>query len=131
MNPDGAFAAAQLYSGTTTGRPGLEFAICDNGIGVLEHLRTNPKYASVSSSSDAIRLAFEPGVTGTADARGMGLSNVLRLASRAGRTSLVFASGDAAVHHRAFTERLTSIETALPDVVDGTWVWLRVHLPKA
>jgi hypothetical protein len=129
VSPAGAFAAAQYYSGLSTGRPGLEFAICDSGVGVLDHLRRNTRYSDVTSAMDALRLAFEPGVTGTADYRGMGLSDVLSLVERAGRASLVFASGDAAVHHRMARDGLKTNESALADPIDGTWVWLRVHLP--
>jgi hypothetical protein len=40
----GAFMAAQAYTGRVSGRRGLEFAVCDTGIGVLAHLRRNPAH---------------------------------------------------------------------------------------
>ncbi len=45
LSQRGAFIAAQLYTGTTTAGPRLEFAVCDTGIGILKHLRQNPQYA--------------------------------------------------------------------------------------
>jgi hypothetical protein len=126
----GAFAAAQYYSGMSTGRPGLELAICDSGVGVLEHLQRNPKHIDLASSAEALRLAFRRGVSGTRDDRGIGLPEVLRLVSNSDGTSLVFASGDAGVHYRGAGGGVTVVESMLHDEILGTWVWLRVHLSK-
>ena len=47
----GAFIAAQTYTGTTTEGPRLEMAICDTGVGVLKHLRRNPKYSHLTGTA--------------------------------------------------------------------------------
>lgn len=44
-SPVGVFAAAQAYTGETSGRRGLELAVADAGVGILSHLRQNPTYA--------------------------------------------------------------------------------------
>lgn len=46
------------------GRPGqFEIAVVDGGIGVLQSLRENPIYASISDAGDALRLALTNGVS--------------------------------------------------------------------
>jgi hypothetical protein len=125
----GAFAAAQLYTGKTSHRPGLELAVCDAGIGVLEHLRRNPKHHRLRTSSAALRLALRPGVSGTADRRGYGLHDVLDRIGRLGMSGLILASGDAALHRRTAGPDALTHETALTSPIEGTWAWLRVRLP--
>jgi hypothetical protein len=66
----GAFVSAQTYTGTTSGRRGFEFAVCDTGIGVLTHLRGNPKYVDVPDARSALACALQPGVTGTSEPAG-------------------------------------------------------------
>lgn len=45
----------------------FEFVIADHGIGVLESLRSNPRYASLSDSGTALTHALEQGVSRYAD----------------------------------------------------------------
>lgn len=128
-SPIGVFAVAQAYSGETSGRRGLEVAVVDAGIGILEHLRRNAKYARLRRDETAIRYALQPGVSGTRDQRGYGFSDVLDEVRRAGLGRLVVRSGDGTgrvtVHHARERRDFARGETAVP----GTWVWLRVRIP--
>jgi hypothetical protein len=76
----------------------LAFAVADLGIGVLNSLRSNPKFARLDTSIEALSVALQPGasrVEGTH--RGYGFSSVLRgladlwgtLRLRSGEASLV------------------------------------------
>lgn len=123
----GAFASAQVYSGATTGRPGLEFAICDTGVGILAHLRRNPQYQRLPDAHRALECALRPGVTGTGDKRGYGLHDVFRIA-RHGRARLMLRSGDgiASVVVRQPDHGRPRYAT-VTDPITGTWAWLRVH----
>jgi hypothetical protein len=125
----GAFVAAQTYTGTTSRRPGLEVAICDSGVGVLNHLRRNPSYARFRRPVTAVRYALQPGVTGTVENRGHGLPDALRRAGRDGLAQLVLRSDDALaeveVYGATYRER---IRRSSPSI-DGTWAWIRVNLP--
>ena len=91
---EGAFVAAQVYSGATSGRRGLEVAICDTGVGVLAHLRRNPKHADIPDSADALKQAFIPGVSGTTEDRGNGLSDLLSFLQFGGLARVHLRSGD-------------------------------------
>ncbi len=131
-HPGVAFASAQYYSGTTSGRHGLEVAICDNGIGVLRHLRRNERYARISTSKAALSAALREGVSGVVEEpeRGFGLFDVVRIVGSLDLASLVLASGDASLFKRRRNERFVTDEKALITPIDGTWAWLRVRLPK-
>lgn len=125
----GAFLAAQAYTGATTGRPGFEFAVCDTGIGIREHLRSNPKFRKIPDATSAIACALQPGVTGTGEQRGYGLSDLLRVTSDGGTGRLVLRSEDgiASVVLRR-DQRRRAITTATP-AISGTWAWLRSQFP--
>ena len=126
---EGAFVAAQVYSGATSGRRGLEVAICDTGIGVLAHLRRNPLHAGIPDSADALKRAFTPGVSGTSEDRGNGLSDLLSSLQFGGLARLHLRSGDglatATVGRRRRVEH--SHRTVTP--IRGTWAWLRIRIP--
>jgi len=125
----GAFAAAQAYTGQTTGRRGVEFAICDTGIGVLEHLRRNPRYRDLQDERTALIRAMQRGVTGTDDERGNGLADLFKVTEGAGYTRLVLRSGRglASVVARQHDQRRHVVDAA--DEITGTWAWLRVRYP--
>jgi hypothetical protein len=125
----GAFAAAQSYTGRTSKRRGLEFAICDTGIGILEHLRMNPAYRGLQDDQDALAHALRPGVTGTGDKRGNGLADLFNVTDNAGYSLLVLRSGTglASVAARQHDRRRAYAATA--DEITGTWAWLRVRDP--
>jgi hypothetical protein len=125
----GVFAAAQAYSGETSGRRGLELAVVDGGIGILGHLSRNPRYARFRQSVTAIRYALTPGVTGTTDHRGYGFSDVLREVARAGKGRLVVRSGDGIGRVTVQGVRETRDFARCPVTIPGTWVWLRVRIP--
>lgn len=82
-----------------------EMIIADQGMGVLESLRSNPHYAHLKSDAEALRLAIQPGVSRHAEhsLRGYGFKNMftglLNLNSR-----LRFRSGTGAVSIDGFSD---------------------------
>jgi hypothetical protein len=130
--PGAVITAAQYYSGKTSGRGGLEVAICDTGVGVLRHLRRNPRFARITTSTAALRVAFQAGASGVAEDkdRGFGLADVLQLVGRLDLASLILASGDCALFKRWNGRLLLTQETRLITPIEGTWAWLRVRLPR-
>jgi hypothetical protein len=128
-SPSGAFMAAQAYSGRASGRPGLEFAVCDTGIGVLAHLRRNPAHRHLFDDRRALVEALRPGVTGTDEPRGNGLPDLLNVTNNTGIARFVLRSGTGianVVAHRA--GQVITPATSAPRV-PGTWAWLRVRYP--
>jgi hypothetical protein len=128
-SPVGAFIAAQVYTGATSGRRGFEVAICDTGIGVLAHLRRNPAHAAITDAASALACALQPGVTGTTEDRGNGLSDLLTGLEFGGlaRFHLRSGAGLATVTVRSRRRAERSHSTTTP--VHGTWAWLRIRIP--
>lgn len=128
-SPIGAYVAAQTYTGETSGRRGLELAVVDGGIGILDHLRRNPKYRRLRYAATAIRQAVLPGVTGTTERRGYGFSDILDEVADAGLGRLVLRSGDGigriTVRHNSRQQVFGSCTVP----ITGTWAWLRVRVP--
>ena len=128
----GAFMAAQLHTGTTTDGPRLEFAVCDTGIGVMEHLRINPKYAHYTRDERAIAMAMKAGVTGIRDdERGNGLSDVIEHTRKFGEVVFQIRSGkgEVRVHGSPHDHRESLFDR--PDQTAGTWAWLTHRLRTA
>ncbi|QWC86569.1 hypothetical protein KLP28_07835 [Nocardioidaceae bacterium] len=124
----GAFMAAQLHRGATTGGPRLEFAVCDTGMGVMEHLRLNPKYAHYTLDKHAIAKATEAGVTGVPDdERGNGLYDVIK-ARQVGEVSLQIRSGRGEVRIQGSPTSQQQTLHDRPDQTAGTWAWLTHRL---
>lgn len=123
----GAFMAAQAYTGKASGRPGLEFAVCDTGIGVLAHLRRNPTYRHLSSDHGALAEALRPGVTGTDEPRGNGLPDLLQVTRGSGIARLVLRSGAGIANVVAHHDGQVITPTKSAPRVSGTWAWLRVR----
>ena len=124
----GAFLAVQAYSGETSGRAGVEAAVSDVGVGVLAHLRGNPEHRTLGSSEEALRQAVREKVTGTVEARGYGLSDAVKGASRCGAAQLILWSGDAVAC--ASTEGDDVHWSFQPGTsIAGTWAWLRAWVP--
>ncbi len=127
----GAFVAAQLYSGSTTVTPRLEFAVCDTGIGVMTHLRRNPKYAHFTRDELAIAKAMDQGVSGTTgDRRGNGLSDAVEHTRHVGQVDLRIRSGRGEVTVTGSPTASKQIEGCRPDQTSGTWAWLAHSLPR-
>ncbi|PWN02570.1 hypothetical protein DJ010_12710 [Nocardioides silvaticus] len=124
----GAFMAAQLHTGTTTDGPRLEFAVCDTGMGIMEHLRRNPKYAFYTQDKHAIARATRAGVTGVTgvpdDKRGNGLYDVIKDTRRVGEVSLRIRSGKGEVRIHGATNSQRQTLHDRPDQTAGTWAWL-------
>jgi hypothetical protein len=128
----GAFMAAQLHTGTTTDGSRLEFAVCDTGVGVMEHLRTNPKYAHYKQDKHAIAKAMEPGVSGIrGDKRGNGLSDVIEHTRRFGEVDVQIRSGKGEVRVHGSPQKHSESLFDRPDQTSGTWAWLTHRLRSA
>jgi hypothetical protein len=125
----GVYVAAQTYTGVTSRQPGLEFAVCDAGDGVLAHLRGNPPYARFRHPATALRYALQPGVTGTRDRRGYGLPDTVNQAGRNGLAHLALRTDDAlariTVRRARWRQQIDTSRTP----VGGTWAWMRVNTP--
>lgn len=122
----GAFVAAQLYSGTTSESSRLEFAVCDTGIGIMNHLRRNAEHAHFTRDELAIAKALKPGVSGIgADGRGNGLSDAVEHSRRYGTVNLQIRSGKGEVRVSG-TQQSATISQPLSrqDQTAGTWAWL-------
>jgi hypothetical protein len=128
QSPLGGFVSAQAYTGATSRRPGFEFAVCDTGVGILDHLRGNPSYAGIPDVLSALARAIQPGVTGTDEQRGNGLADLLKI-TQGGVGRLVLRSGDgiASIALRHGQRRDAFADSSL--TITGTWAWLRVRFP--
>lgn len=75
----------------------FEFVVADQGMGALASLRSNPAFAELANSRDALPRVLQTGCTSTGDPeRGRGFDDLFRgLANHNGL--LRFRSGDAAV----------------------------------
>ena len=121
--------SAQLHTGTTTDGPRLEFAVCDTGIGVLRHLRQNPRYAHYTHDKHAIARATKAGVSGVRDDdRGNGLSDLIEDARQVGAVTLHIRSGKGEVRVLGTSVECRRVLTDLPDETVGTWAWLTHRL---
>jgi hypothetical protein len=127
----GAFIAAQVHVGRTSGLSRLEFAVCDTGVGIMNHLRRNPTYQYLTRDEVAIDKAIQAGVSGVTSAmRGNGLSDVVSDTRRYGRVNFQIRSGRGEVRVAGTPENYkTSMRDRL-DQTSGTWAWLTHCLPN-
>lgn len=125
QSASGAFGAAQVYSGATTGRPGIEISVSDPGQGILASLRSNPHFVTLEDCSGAIRASLQPGVTGDVDGadgpgHGNGLPRIVdQLRNHRGRLVLRSGTAIARVGSR-------QVVAGVPVSVPGTWAWMRL-----
>lgn len=125
----GAFTAAQLYTGASSGRPGFEFAVCDAGEGVYENLRATVRYQDLDNDCAALENALQNGVSGAAaPGHGYGLGDLGNDATRDGSGRLMLRSGGAIASLVLRTRRPIAARTVATPI-DGTWAWLRVRVP--
>jgi len=129
QSPVGAFGAAQVYSGATSGQPGIEISVADPGRGILASLRNNPEFADLEDEAAAIRASLRKGVSGNpaedqADAagRGNGLPHIVRQLHRH-QGVFVLRSGAAVARVRTRSRSVDRSATATP----GTWAWIRLN----
>lgn len=128
----GAFTAAQLHAGPTGVTSRFEFAVCDAGIGVMNHLRRNPAWDHLRRDELAIAKALEAGVSGiTTAGRGYGLTDAIKdgrahgtvvLQIRSGSGDVTVVGTPAAAHARQLRSRV--------DQTSGTWAWLTHRLQR-
>jgi hypothetical protein len=127
----GCFFAAQHYTGETTHRPRVEFAIADAGVGILDHLRRNRRFKNLEFSDRAILKALKRKVSGADDpegTRGNGLPDILDAGAKGGGRLLMrsgngvarvdFGSGDPPKAHRS------------GHPTPGTWALVQLDLPR-
>lgn len=126
---EGAFVAAQVYTGATSGRRGFEVAICDTGVGVLTHLRRNPAHVDLPDAASALACAFQPGVSGTIDKRGNGLNDLLSQLEFGGLARFHLRSGDGLATVTVRGRRRVKHAHRTTTLVKGTWAWLRIRIP--
>ncbi|MFC3897976.1 hypothetical protein ACFOWZ_41470 [Lentzea rhizosphaerae] len=127
---EGAFIAAQTYTGATTKQPRLELAVCDNGVGVLRHLRQNPAHQHLNADVHALEEALRNGVTGTSDTRGNGLGDLIDGARKHGTIRFHVRSGAGEITVTADGQRRKVSPGSRPDQTNGTWAWLSHELPQ-
>jgi hypothetical protein len=128
QSPLGAFMSAQAYTGATSRRPGFEFAVCDTGMGIFDHLRGNPSHAGIPDVLSALAYAIQPGVTGTDEQRGNGLADLLKITQGGvGRLVLRSGNGIASIALRHGQRRDAFADSSL--TISGTWAWLRARFP--
>ena len=119
----GAFVAAQTYSN----RREIELAVTDAGIGILAHLKRNPRFRRFTNHETAIKWALKERVSGEGGDRGNGLPDLLRTAAKQGGRLVLrsgFGMGDVRVGQQAY-ERFSTEHFEIP----GTYAWLKAKLP--
>lgn len=123
--------AVQLHTGRTTGSARLEFAVCDTGIGIMNHLRQNPHYDYLVRDELAIAKAMEAGVSGVAAGqRGNGLSDAISDTRKFGRVEFQIRSGRGEVRVAGTPDSHETFASHRVDQTSGTWAWLTHHLPS-
>jgi hypothetical protein len=130
-NSSGSFVAAQIYTGQTTGSPRLELAVCDNGIGVLAHLRRNPSMTYLQTDTQALSVALQRGTSGVEDRRGNGLPDLVEKASEFGEIVLHLRSGAGEVTIRSGSPSPAVAVRPRVDQTEGTWAWLTHEVSDA
>lgn len=128
----GAYLALQSHAGTVDAAPRLEFALCDTGIGVLQHLRTNSAYAYLTNDDQALRMALKRGVSGAGYGRGNGLTDLVEHTFRQGRLRFELRSGTAQLCVSGPPTAPTIGTSPRIDRTNGTWAWLthEIHSRK-
>lgn len=101
-------ACGQAYRDTNQ----IRICVGDAGIGIPTHLRQNPLYQNISSSSEALKKALEEGVTGTLPQpfpknSGVGLTTLRKIAIGSGGM-LRIISLDAMLETRSLNEPRTT-----------------------
>ncbi|MFG1926856.1 hypothetical protein [Cryptosporangium sp. NPDC048952] len=125
----GAFTAAQLYTGASSGLPGFEFAVCDAGMSIFESLRASVHHQDLEDDRAALEHALQNGVSSTpSPGRGHGLGDLGDQVTREGGGRMLLRSGSAVASVVLRARRLvTARPVATP--TNGTWAWLRVRVP--
>lgn len=124
----GSFVAVQAYTGQSGGGARLEMAVCDTGVGVLNHLRRNPRHEHLRTDGAALRQAVLMGVSGVSDDRGNGLHDLTEFSRRHGTTRLQIRSGDAEIMVLGTPQGVQRQVRPRIDRTPGTWAWLIHHL---
>jgi anti-sigma regulatory factor (Ser/Thr protein kinase) len=84
----------------------FEVVVCDQGVGVLQSLRSNPKYADLSSEAEALKFALQPGVSRLSNqgSRGLGFDRMFNGLLNM-NTALRFRSGSGIVTIESLQDR--------------------------
>ena len=129
VSATGAFVAAQTYTGGTTEGPRMEFAICDTGIGVLNHLRQNAAYNYLTRDEVALSKAIKAGVSGIGADRGNGLSDLIDDTRHHGQLQFEMRSGRGEIKVVGSPASSSKTSNDRPDQTPGTWAWLAHWIP--
>jgi hypothetical protein len=125
----GTFTAAQLYTGTSSGHPGFEFAVCDTGMGIFENLRASVHHQDLRDDRDALERALQDRASGTSlPGHGYGLGDLGDHATREGGGRLMIRSGSA-IASVVLRRRRSVLSRTVATPIGGTWAWLRVRVP--
>ena len=121
-----AYGAMQVYR--NGGRPFLEFAIADHGVGLLRSLQRNAAHRDVADDEAAIRRALEPGASGLDDqTHGTGLYHLGEIAFAYGGTFQI-RTGTVAAYYRGDLRRgWMSHGAPMP----GVQITLKLNRPPA
>jgi hypothetical protein len=119
-----AAGAGFVVFGSRTGS--FEFAVADDGIGVLASLRSNPEYAYLTDEGDALQCALTDGESrfGRAAKRGTGFSTLFRSLVNM-NASLRFRSGDHALSMHGTSPTLVNAHVARKPRAPGFMVSVR------
>lgn len=123
--PESGLAAFKASDGD------LELVVCDQGIGVLESLRTTPEQAGLTDHGDALRLALTEGVSrfGSDANRGKGFRPLfVGLANIWG--SLRFRSGDHALTIDGQSPSLIAARCAQKAPIPGFFASVQCRVAK-
>lgn len=110
----------------------FEFAVADQGVGILASLKTNPEHAGVRDHGEALQHALTDGVSrfGRSSNRGTGFSQLFKgLATLNG--SLRFRSGNHALSIEGKNPSLVNALTAMKPSVPGFLVCVACRIPPA
>lgn len=121
----GCYVCAQMYRNAHQ----IRVCITDFGIGILGSLRNNPKYAGLTESSQAIKLAVEEGVTSRPS--GVGGKGLYTLQSflKVNRGRMVVISGDAKILWDFWKGKQPS-ENIMDIPFEGTIVAMRIRTDR-
>lgn len=88
----------------------LEFVASDRGIGALQSLRSNPDYAHITDSGEALQLAISEGVSRLGHGNGFGFRNLfVGLANLNGNLRFRSGSSSLEIHGRSPSPQNTSV----------------------
>lgn len=109
----------------------LAIAFADCGVGFFASLQRNPEFRGrIADDGEAIRLALEPGVSGSADARrnmGLGLKELTRFADALHGDMYIASGSSMLIRKTVGGDRVNACIAIAP--WQGAWICLDAPLP--